>query len=119
MGTVNYTNPGTDPTVRLFDEFYKRELVIDSNVYDSVLSFFTKIFASEQAAKNFTLSVFTISEDSGTPVETLLNELSKQNQVQITATLAYYLNNQRSNSTLLGITNTATPNQYTARNILI
>ena len=40
MGTVNYTNPGTDPTVRVFDEFYKRELVIDSNVYDSVLSFF-------------------------------------------------------------------------------
>ena len=119
MATVNYTNPKTDLTVRLFDEFYKRELLIDSNVYDTVLSFFTSIFADGDAAKNFTLSVFTISEDSGTPVETLLNELSKQNQIQITATLAYYLNNQRSNATLLGITNTPTPNQYTARNILI
>jgi hypothetical protein len=119
MATVNYTNPGTDPTVRVFDEFYKRELVIDSNVYDTVLSFFTSIFSDNEAAKNFTLSVFTISEDSGTPVETLLSELSKQNQIQITATLAYYLNNQRSNATLLGITNTPTPNQYTARNILI
>ena len=37
----------------------------------------------------------------------------------ITATLAFYLNNNRSNTTLLGITNTATPNQYVARNILI
>ena len=45
MATVNYTNPDTDPTVRLFDEFYKRELVIDSNVYDTALSFFTNIFA--------------------------------------------------------------------------
>jgi hypothetical protein len=44
---------------------------------------------------------------------------SNQNQVQITATLAYYLNNLRSNSTLLGISTTATPNQYAARNILI
>jgi len=119
MPTVNYTNPKTDLTVRLFDEFYKRELVIDSNVYDTVLSFFTSIFADGDAAQNFTLSVFTISEDSGTPVETLLSELSKQNKIQITATLAYYLNNQRSNATLLGITNTPIPNQYTARNILI
>ena len=119
MPTVNYTNPDTDPTVRLFDEFYKRELVIDSNVYDTALSFFTNIFADGDVAKNFTLSVFTISEDSGTPVETLLNELSNQNQVQITATLAYYLNNLRSNSTLLGIKTTATPNQFAARNVFI
>ena len=36
MGTVNYTNPNTDPTVRTFDDFYGRELVIDSNIYDNV-----------------------------------------------------------------------------------
>lgn len=119
MGTVNYTNPNTDPTVRTFDDFYGRELVIDSNIYDNVSSFFKSIFADKTAAENFTLSVFRISEDSGTPVETILSELSSQNQVQITATLAYYLNNQRSNTTLLGITNISTPNQYVARNILI
>ena len=119
MTTVNYTNPKTDPTVRVFDEFYQRELVIDANIYDNVLSFFNSIFADPLAAKNFTLTVFTISEDSGTPVETLLTELSNQNQVQITATLAYYLNNLRSNSTLLGIKTTATPNQFAARNVYI
>ena len=48
-----------------------------------------------------------------------LNQLRNQNTIQITATLAYYLNNQRSNTTLLGITSISTPNQYTARNILI
>ena len=119
MATVNYVNPNTDPTVRVFDEFYKRELVIDANIYDNVLSFFSSIFADQLAAKNFTLSVFSISEDSGIPVETLLNELSNQNQVQITATLAYYLNNLRSNTTLLGIKTTATPNQFAARNVYI
>ena len=119
MSTVNYTNSKTDPTVRVFDEFYNRELVIDANIYDTVLSFFTSIFADQEAAKNFTLSVFQISESSGNPVESILSELSKQNQVQITATLAYYLNNNRSNTTLLGVSNTATPNQYVARNILI
>lgn len=119
MATINYPNPGTDPTVRAFDDFYQRELVIDQNQYDVVYSFFKKIFASEEQAGNFTLSVFQINEDSGIPVDTLLQELSTQNQIQITATLAYYLNNQRSNTTLLGITTIPTPNQYTARNILI
>jgi hypothetical protein len=119
MATVNYPNPGTDPTVRAFDEFYNRELVIDQNDYDNVYSFFASIFASAEQAENFTLGVFQIQEDSGTPVEELLNELSKQNQTQITATLAYYLNNQRSNTTLLGVTTITTPNQYTARNILV
>jgi|TARA_R110000772_G_scaffold208736_1_gene319304 hypothetical protein len=119
MTTVNYPNPGTDPTVRVFDDFYQRELVIDQNAYDSVYSFFASIFASKEQAGNFTLAVFQIQEDSGTPVEDLLNELANQSTIQITATLAYYLNNQRSNTTLLGITTVPTPNQYTARNILI
>tara|TARA_R110000822_G_scaffold133270_1_gene270565 strand:- start:40 stop:399 length:360 start_codon:yes stop_codon:yes gene_type:complete len=119
MATVNYTNPGTDPTVRVFDEFYNRELIIDSNTYDTVLSFFSSIFADTLAAQNFTLNVFQISQDSSIPVETLLSELSNQNQVQISATLAYYLNNLRSNTTLLGIKTTATPNQYAARNVYI
>ena len=117
MATLNYTNPGTDPTVRAFDEFYNRELVIDGNQYDTVLSFFSSIFDDEFAAKNFTLTVFQISEDTGSTVEDILSELGNQNQVQITATLAFYLNNNRSNTTLLGITNTATPNQYVARNL--
>ena len=48
MTTVNYPNPGTDPTVRVFDDFYQRELVIDQNAYDSVYSFFASIFASKE-----------------------------------------------------------------------
>lgn len=119
MATVNYVNPNTDTTVRVFNDFYGRELNINSNDYDVVFSFFTSIFADEMAARNFTLNVFQIARDSNTPVETILNDLSNQNQVQITATLAYYLNNLRSNSTLLGISTTATPNQYAARNMVI
>ena len=44
MATINYPNPGTDPTVRAFDDFYQRELVIDQNQYDTVYSFFCKYF---------------------------------------------------------------------------
>ena len=39
-------------------------------------------------------------------------------QLRVQATLAYYLNNLRSNSTLLGLSATVTPNYYAARNVL-
>jgi len=40
-----------------------------------------------------------------------------QNAIQLTATMAYYLNGLRSPSTLLGVNSSVTPNFYTARNI--
>lgn len=118
MSTVNYTNPNQDRTVTIFDEFYSFKLEVDVNLYDVVLSFFSSIFSDELAAKNFTLSLFRISESSGVPVLTLLDEMKGQDQLKITATLGYYLNNLRSNSTLLGIRAAVTPNFYAARNVL-
>ena len=47
MATLNFPNPGTDPTVRVFDDFYKRELVIDSNQYDNVFKLYTKCFPNQ------------------------------------------------------------------------
>jgi hypothetical protein len=39
-------------------------------------------------------------------------------KIQLTATLAYYLNGLRSPTTLLGINASVTPNFWTARNVL-
>jgi hypothetical protein len=38
-------------------------------------------------------------------------------QVELDLTMAYYLNNQRSNSTLLGVSQPVQPNFYAARNV--
>ena len=57
MATVNYPNPGTDPTVRVLDDFYNRELVIDQNAYDSVYSFFASIFGVFLSSFGLTLSL--------------------------------------------------------------
>ena len=48
----------------------------------------------------------------------LLAEIQGQDQLQLSSTLCYYLNNQRSNATLLGINALVTPNYYAARNVL-
>jgi len=117
MSTINALNPKIDQTVRVFDNFYNFDVDVPVNEYDVVFSYFKSVFTTAQAAGNFAVTLFRIAEETGTPVLSLLQELEGQNQIQITATLAYYLNNLRSPATLLGYTVPQTPNFYAARNV--
>ena len=118
MGTtVNYANPKLDGTVNIFDEFYAYAASVPQLQYDAVYSYFRSVFDTEEAAGNFTVTVFRISESSGIPVMTLLQEFQEQSAPELTLTLAYYLNSIRSNSTLLGLNAVTQPNFYAARNV--
>jgi hypothetical protein len=117
MGTINSLNPKIDQTVRVFDNFYNFDVDVPANEYDVVYSYFKSIFTTAQAAGNFTATLFRIASETNTSVLTLLQQLEGQNQIQITATLCYYLNNLRSPATLLGYTVPVTPNFYAARNV--
>ena len=117
MGSVNTINPSVDLTVRVFDEFYEFAVDVDANEYDVVNSFFESAFGTKDAAANFTATLFRIADQTQTPVLTLLAEIEDMDKVQLTATLAYYLNNIRSPATLLGINAVTTPNYYAARNV--
>lgn len=118
MSTVNYSNPKTDTTVKVFDRFYVFEQDVPVDQYDAVLSYFNRVFKDKLAAQNFTVSLFQVADYSKRPVLDLLAEIQGQDQLQLSSTLCYYLNNQRSNATLLGINALVTPNFYAARNVL-
>lgn len=118
MSTVNYTNPNKDLTVRIFDQFYNFEVDVPANEYDVVFSYFSSVMTTRQAAGNFTMSLFRVAQNTGIPALTLLNEFQGQNGVDLSASLAYYLNSIRSRATLLGVGSPATPNFYQARNVL-
>jgi hypothetical protein len=117
MSTINAINPKIDLSVRVFDEFYNFSQQVPASEYDIVYSFFRSVFTTAEAAGNFTVSLFRIATETGTPVLDLLNEMEDQTQIEITSTLSYYLNNLRSPATLLGVGATVTPNYYTARNV--
>jgi len=117
MGSINALNTKIDQSVRVFDSFYNFDVSVPAAEYDVVFSYFKSIFTTAQAAGNFTVSLFRIAEQTNTPVLSLLQQLEGQDQIQITATLAYYLNNLRSPATLLGYSVPVTPNFYTARNV--
>ena len=118
MSTVNYTNPNKDLTVRLFDQFYSYEVDVPANEYDVVFSYFSSVMTTRQAAGSFTMSLFRVAQNTGIPALTLLKEFQGQNGVDLSASLAYYLNSIRSRATLLGVGSTVVPNFYQARNVL-
>lgn len=118
MGTVNVPNPRVDQTVKIFDGFYGYETEVDANDYDVVNSYFESVFGTGQAAANFAVTLFRIAEETNTPVLTLLAEIEDQDKISLTQTLCYYLNGLRSPTTLLGITGTATPVVWAARNVM-
>ena len=116
--TVNALNPNVDLTVRIFDSFYNYETFVNAEEYDTVYSYMRSVFTTDQAAGNFTVSLFRVAQETGTPVLTILSNIQSQDSIQLTLTLTYYLNGLRSGSTLLGFGATVTPNYYTARNVL-
>ena len=118
MGSVNNINPKVDLTVRVFDDFYQFALDVDANEYDVVNSYMRSVFGTADAADNFTTVLFRIASETGVPVLTILQQIQGQSEIELTLTLAYYLNGLRSPTTLLGLNQPVTPNVYAARNIL-
>ena len=119
MSTVNYANPNTDLSVRIFDSFYDYDVNITAEEYDVVHTYFLSVMTTRQAAGNFTVSLFRVAQDTGINPLTLLKEFQGLNGVSLSASLAYYLNSIRSRATLLGVGTAVTPNFYQARNVLV
>ena len=118
MSSVNIVKNTTDPTVRIFDDFYGFETVVPANEYDVVNSYFESLFGENEAAANFSVTLFRVSQAYEIPVLSLLEELSQVDEVTLNVTLCYYLNGIRSNTTLLGVNSIVVPNKNVARNVL-
>lgn len=117
-GTVNATNRNLDQTVRVFDNFYRFDINVPAAEYDIVNSFFRKEMANQQVADNFTAALFQVASETQIAPLTLLQQFEGVSGVNLTASLAYYLNQIRSRATLLGVGVPVVPNALIARNVL-
>lgn len=116
--TVNYANTNLDLSVRVFDDFYNYDVNVPAAEYDIVNSFFKSVMADAKAANNFTVSLFRVASNTGIPALTLLDTFQGQSGLDLTVSMAYYLNNIRSRATLLGVNARTVPNFYAARSVL-
>lgn len=110
--------PQLDYTVRVFDQFYNLDLVVNAEEYEIVLSFFRKYSSTEQIARSFTDAIFRVSNVTQISVMDLLDSFDAQDKVQVQLTMAYYLNSISDNTLLYGINQIRTPNQAVSRNIV-
>jgi hypothetical protein len=118
MASVNSINTQVDLSARTFNTFNTPTININSDEYVVVNSFFKSVSRSTFDSDNLTATFFLISQATNTPVLTLLDQIEGKNELQITATMASYLNAVRSPSALIGINTTVVPNFYAARNVL-
>jgi len=107
-----------DVTAGAFNDFNKPTFSVNSNEYSVVNSFLKSISSSTLDADKLTSVFFQISKATNIPVLELIDEVKGQNEIQLTATLAAYLNSTGESTALLGIYSAVIPNFYVARNIL-
>lgn len=113
-GSVNNANTNLDQTVRIFDEFYRYDANVPAAEYDIVYSFFRSTM-DDKTAGNMTVSLFQVASITQVPVLELLDTMKGKTGLDLTVSMAYYLNNIRSRATLLGVNAQVVPNYYAAR----
>lgn len=107
-----------DYTVKVFDQFYNLNIVVNANEYDVVYSYFRGYLSNDKTAKTFTDILFRISNITQIPVMDLLQSFQAGSAPDISRTLAYYLNSVGNKFVLYGVNNTVAPNSKVARNII-
>lgn len=117
--TINDPIYTDQKNVNLATNFNEPPKAVDGGEYDYVLSFFKRSMTDPVAAANFTESIYQVSRQADVPVLELVNSMEGQTGLQMNVSMAYFMNGIRSNSTMLGVTNTVRPNFYAGRSVLI
>lgn len=107
-----------DNTVRVFDQFYNFDLVVNADQYEVIYSFFFDVTKSASTAKNFTTIIFRIASITGEDVMKLLAYINGETSLQVSSIMIYYLNSLKSKTTLYGISTEPIPNESAQRNIV-
>jgi hypothetical protein len=121
MALFSITKESLDKTVKIFDQFYDNTLVIPSDQYDIVNSYFIGVCSTKEIANNYTAIIFRIAQESGTSALTLLENVkgTAKNKVDINKIFAYYLNSFKSKTSLYGIAQIPRPSLPVARNVVL
>lgn len=118
MAKILDSRTSVDQTVKIFDEFYNFDLVVNGNDFDIVYSYFKSVCETEKIAGNFTVYLFRISQETNVSVLELLNNIQGLDKMKMNTYITYYLNTFKSKTTLYGVSTLLQPNQSVARNIL-
>jgi hypothetical protein len=118
MTRIIDSRAGLDQTVKIFDDFYSMNLVVNGNEFDIVYGYFKSVCSTKTIAQNFTAFLFKISQETNIPAVTLINNIQGVSKMEMNKTIAYYMNSFKSKTSLYGVSIVPSPNQSVARNIV-
>ena len=119
MARIIDERTSTDLTVKIFDDFYSFNMIVNGNEYDIVNGYFKSVCGTRAIAGNFTAFLFRISQETGIPVLDLLNQIQGTgSKLQMNQVISYYLNSFKSKTSLYGVSTIPQPTQPVARNIV-
>lgn len=118
MAQIIDSRSNVDQTVRIFDEFYAFDLIVNASEYDIVFSYFKGICDTPQIAGNFTVYLFRIAQETQISVLDLLTYIQGKTQLEANTVIAYYLNSFKSKTSIYGFGTVPQPNEAVARNIV-
>ena len=108
-----------EKTVKIFDSFYSVDLVIGTDQYDVVHSYFRSVCETKDIADNFTAVLFRIAQQTDVDVLTLLaNIKGSPNKIELNKKMCYYLNSIKSKTSLYGVGVVPRPVESIARNVV-
>lgn len=121
MALFDVQKESLDQTVKIFDSFYNNSLVVNTNQYDIVKSYFTGVCATNDIANNYTAILFRIAQEADVDALTLLDAVkgTAKTKIDLNRTFAYYLNSFKSKTSLYGIAIVPRPNIPAARNVVL
>jgi hypothetical protein len=115
---VDLTN-NLDRTLRIYDQFYSYNSIVNPDEFDVVNGYFLSVCDTKSVAGNFTASIFRISQTTGIPALSLLEQIKgANNKLEMNKIICYFLNTLKNKSALYGVAQIPRPNQSVSRNIL-
>lgn len=119
MAKIVDASNSLDKTIRIFDQFYSFNAVVNPDEFDLVRGYFLSVCETKDIANNFTAALFRISQSTGIPALDLLAEIKgTNNKLEMNKIICYFLNTLKSKTALYGVSQIPRPNQSVSRNIL-
>ena len=130
MARTRYTNlPNTDlsttqqnlsaeqKTKTFFDGYFEQDVKISGAEWDLVYAFAKKKTQNEEAARSLAEAIVTSADALEDDPQAIIKQLSQYEGLELDQVLSLYFNETRRDTSLLGFSQTITPNKYVSRNI--
>lgn len=105
-------------TTEYFDNFFKTGATTSQNVNDAVIGYFQSVTGDKESGITLASSVLYTALNQGMDPMTLVDEFRKFSESELNSYLALFLNLNRVNTSLIGITNNPQISKYITRTIL-